>query len=81
MLYNFMWSSLTCLFAYSFEREVTEKWVDKFPILYAAGQKRKYFSYTIFWKWVILAWFHGITTYVGVTLGFRGAVDLAGRTE
>ena len=37
MLYNFMWTSLTCLFAYSFERDVTEKWVDKFPILYQAG--------------------------------------------
>lgn len=81
MMYNFMWSSLTCLFAYSYEREVTEQWVDKYPKLYGAGQKRKYFSYAIFWKWVVLAWFHGLVTYAGTTLGFSGAVDGSGRTE
>ncbi len=81
MLYNFMWSSLTCLFAYSLERDVTEKWVDRYPVLYQAGQKRVYFSYLIFWKWVILAWFHGFSVYFATTLGFRGAVDSSGRTE
>jgi magnesium-transporting ATPase (P-type) len=81
MLFNFMWSSLTCLFAYSFERDVTEKWVDRYPVLYMAGQKKVYFSYAIFWKWVFFAWFHGIVVYVATTLGFTGAVDGSGRTE
>ena len=81
MLYNSMWSSLTCLFAYSFERDVDEKYVDMYPILYQAGQKRIYFSYFIFWKWVISAIIHGIVVYFGTTMGFRGAIDSSGRTE
>jgi len=76
-----MWSSLTCLFAYSFERDVTEKWVNRYPVLYEAGQKRVYFSYKVFWKWVILSFYHGLIVYICSTVGFLGAVDGSGRSE
>ena len=64
MLYNSLWTSLTCLFAFSFEKDV-DKEVLKMPKLYEAGQKRKYFSYRIFWKWVALSIYHGFVIFFG----------------
>lgn len=81
MLYNSLWTSLTCLFAYALERDVTYAITLKNPQLYEAGQKKQYFSYLIFWKWVGLAFFHGFVTFFGVTYGFSGAVDNSGKTE
>lgn len=64
MLYNSFWTSLTCLFAFSFEKDVLNTSV-KVPELYRLGQERKYFSYKIFWKWVILSIYHGIIIFFG----------------
>ena len=81
MLYNSLWTSLTCLFAYALERDVKFKTASKFPLLYQAGQKREYFSYLTFWKWIMLAVFHGVTVFFGCAYGFRGVIDNTGKTE
>ena len=81
MLYNSLWTSLTCLFAYALERDITWEETKKYPDLYEAGQKNLYFSFKIFWKWVVLAIFHGIVTFFGCTYGFRGGIDDSGKTE
>jgi magnesium-transporting ATPase (P-type) len=81
MLYNSLWTSLTCLFAYALERDVPYNETLKFPLLYEAGQKKQYFSYGIFWKWVILAVFHGFIIFFGCSYGFRGVIDNSGKTE
>lgn len=81
MLYNSLWTSLTCLFAYALERDVTYEETLKHPQLYEAGQKKEYFSYVIFWKWVGLALFHGVITFFGCSYGFRGVIDNSGKTE
>ena len=64
LLYNSMWTSATCLFAFSLEKDVFNKSL-KVPQLYKMGQERRYFSYFIFWKWVVLSIYHGIIIYFG----------------
>jgi phospholipid-transporting ATPase len=81
MLYNSLWTSFTCFFAYSFERDVPTEISAISPELYEAGQKRQYFSYGKFWKWIILSIYHGFIVYFGCTYGFRYAIDEDGRTE
>lgn len=81
MLYNSLWTSLTCLFAYAIERDVTYQISKKYPELYEAGQQNKYFTFWIFWKWVILALFHGVVTFFGCTYGFNGIIDSSGKTD
>lgn len=66
MLYNAVWTSWHCLFAYLFEQDVSDEFAYKFPIIYEAGQKQLYFSYGVFWKWIFLALFHGAVTFFGV---------------
>lgn len=81
MLYNALWTSLTCLFAYALEKDVNYEETKKNPQLYSSGQRREYFSFFIFWKWVALAAFHGIITYFSCSYGFRGIIDDDGKTE
>jgi phospholipid-translocating P-type ATPase (flippase) len=81
MLYNSLWTSLTCLFAYALERDVEYNVTVNNPQLYEAGQQKKYFSFAIFWKWVILSIFHGIVTFFGCSYGFSGVIDNEGKTE
>ena len=75
-----MWTSFTCLFAYSFERDVGDE-VYRVPRLYSAGQKKQYFSYRIFWKWVILSIYHGLIIFFGCNYGFRGIINSDGKTD
>lgn len=63
MLYNAFWTSWACLFAFSFEQDADDKNSIEHPILYTIGQKGKYFNFTIFWKWIMLALFHGIVAF------------------
>lgn len=81
MLYNALWTSLTCLFAYALEKDVTYAVTVRNPQLYAPGQRREFFSYAIFWKWVILAAVHGIVIFFSCSYGFRGIIDSDGKTE
>ena len=66
MLYNALWTSWHCLFAYILERDVfnhkLKEWKDfqyKIPQVYIPGQKHVHFSFFIFWEWILLAFFHG----------------------
>lgn len=80
MLYNALWTSLTCLFAFSFERDVMKESF-KIPQLYEMGQKRQYFSYMIFWKWILLSIYHGIIIFFGCNFGFSGVITSDGKTD
>lgn len=80
LLYNSMWTSATCLFAFSLEKDVFNKSL-KVPQLYQLGQRREYFSYGIFWKWVFLSMYHGFIIFHGCNFGMRGAIGEEGRTD
>lgn len=73
LLYNAMWTSWTCLFAYMFDRDVNEEYSYKYPVLYKAGQVQHYFGYLVFWKWMLLSVWHGAVIYFIPFYGLNGA--------
>ena len=80
-LYNSLWTSLTCLFAFSFEEDTfQQKIVYSHTKLFKAGQRKKYFSIGVFWKWVILSAIHGATVYWVCQTVLRGPIDGTGKT-
>ena len=63
MLYNAVFTSWHCLFAMLLEKDCNEHYSFKYPEIYQAGQLGKYFNYGIFWKWIILALWHGLVCF------------------
>jgi phospholipid-transporting ATPase len=63
MLYNAVFTSWHCLFALLLEKDINDHYSFRFPQIYQAGQQRKYFNYGIFWKWIILAAWHGAACF------------------
>lgn len=63
LLYNALWTSWPCMFAYSIERDVDEETSEKCPILFEAGQNKYYFNLTNFWFWIGYALLHGVMIY------------------
>lgn len=72
MLYNALWTSWQCLFAFVFEQDVNPEYAYKFPVVYQAGTKRVYFNFAIFWRWIIFSIWHGFIIFFGVTISFQG---------
>lgn len=81
LLYNAMWTSWTCLFAYMFDRDVNDHYSYKYPVLYKAGQVQYYFGYKIFWMWILLALWHGASIYFIPFYGLEGAMNSEGLSE
>ena len=80
-LYNSLWTSLTCLFAFSFEDDTyNPSIVYKCTKLFKAGQRKKYFNVFVFWKWIILSGIHGFIIFFTCNLALKGAVDQSGKT-
>ena len=68
MLYNALWTSLTCLFAYALEKDLDDRLsIHHAKDIYPAGPKQQYFNYFIFWKWVGFSLWHGLVTFFFVT--------------
>ena len=93
-LYNALWSSWACLFAYSLEQDVNDQYVYRYPQIYKAGQKHVYFNFRVFWRWIIFSIWHGITCYFGTVYvsnlisvyisffqGLTGPIDSTGVTS
>lgn len=64
-LYNALWSSWACLFAYSLEQDVNDQFVYVYPQVYKAGQKGIYFNFKVFWRWIVFSVWHGAICYFG----------------
>jgi phospholipid-transporting ATPase len=62
-LYNSLWTSWPCILTFVFERDLSHENSLKFPIAYGAGQRRLYFTFKKFWKWVSLGIFHGVLCF------------------
>ena len=81
MLYNALWTSLTCLFAYALEKDVDDKLsIQHAKDVYPAGPKQRYFNYFIFWKWVGFSLWHGLVTFFFVSIGLSGPNNGDGET-
>jgi magnesium-transporting ATPase (P-type) len=80
MLYNAIFTSWPCIVTFVFERDCNHHYSLTIPKLYEAGQKKYYFNYTEFWKWIFLALFHGAVAYFIPMYGLYGPTDATGRT-
>jgi magnesium-transporting ATPase (P-type) len=78
MLYNIFWTSWPCIFTYVFDRDVDSKTSLKYPVLYGAGPKSVYFNFKEFWKWMILALFHGWVCFFVPVIGLNGVSNASG---
>lgn len=81
LLYNSLFTSWPCFYAYVIERDVDDKLSTQAPILYEAGQKRYYFNLKNFWIWILYAFFHGIMIYFGVMVGSEVTLSEEGATN
>ena len=80
-MYNALWTSLTCLFAFAYEDDVHKPEIAfSNTKLYKMGQKGKYFNIWVFWKWVILSVWHGFVIYWLVSVSLSEAIDGSGKT-
>jgi len=79
-LFNAVWSSWACLAAYAFEQDVNDQYIYKYPKVYTAGQLNVYFNQKVFWRWITMSLWHGVTTYYGTVYGLSGPIDSTGRT-
>jgi magnesium-transporting ATPase (P-type) len=78
MLYNAVWTSWPCLFTYTFERDITPEFSLVNPVLYQAGHKDYYLNYQTFWKWMVMALYHGFIAYFIPIYASGPAVDSTG---
>ena len=80
-LYNSLWTSATCLFAFAFEEDThTQNMVYSNTKLFKLGQKRVYFNIGVFWKWVVFASFHGFIAFFLCSNSLTGIMDSSGKT-
>ena len=79
-MFNVVWSSWACLAAYAFEQDVNDQYVYAYPQVYRAGQKNVYFNIKVFWRWILMALWHGITAFYGAVYGLAGPIDSTGKT-
>jgi len=70
-MYNALWTSWPCIFAFAMEKDLQEDKFRYFPILYQAGQIRFYFNMLVFWKWIFYALFHGLTIFFIVSYSLK----------
>jgi phospholipid-transporting ATPase len=70
MLYNSFFTSWPCMFTYVLEQDVNAQFTYANPEIYGAGQKRIYFTFLGFWKWIMFAVIHGGLCYAVPMLEF-----------
>jgi phospholipid-transporting ATPase len=63
MMYNAIFTSWHSLFTLLLEKDVNYHFTYRYPQIYKAGQLRLHFNYMVFWKWIILAVWHGVVCY------------------
>lgn len=80
-MYNAVWTSWQCLFAYTIEQDVNDEYIYKYPTLYAAGQKGIYFGFKVFWRWIFFSIWHGGIVYTGTVYGLSGPTQESGITN
>lgn len=64
-MYNAFFTSWHCLFSQLMEKDINDHFSYRFPVVYKAGQKGLYFNFKVFWKWIVLAIWHGVVCFYG----------------
>lgn len=81
MLYNSFWTSWPCLITYALEQDIEANTSLQRPQLYKLGQQGYYFTFTKFWKWVILGIWHGSLAFWICISSNNGTIDLTGQVQ
>eukprot|EP00743_Colponemidia_sp_Colp-15_P004221 GILK01004553.1.p1 GENE.GILK01004553.1~~GILK01004553.1.p1 ORF type:complete len:1297 (-),score=268.93 GILK01004553.1:216-4106(-) len=77
-LYNAFFTSWPALFCFGLEQDVTAETSLRYPLLYAAGPRNKFFNYKVFYRWVALAGIHGCIIFYFSVGPLDGVVDSNG---
>jgi len=72
-LYNAVFTSWSCLFAYMYDRDVNETYALRYPMLYKSGQVGSLFNYWAFWRQILYALWHGLLCFFVPIFGLTGA--------
>jgi len=78
MMYNAFYTALPCIINYAFEQDVTKEYSYRFPVLYKAGTTCYYFNYSRFWRWIMVAAWHGTVCFWIPVYGLTGVSDSSG---
>ena len=78
-MYNSLWTSWPCIFAFSLEKDIGEEKFRHFPILYQAGQSKFYFNLKVFWTWIFYALFHGLLIFIIVSFSVPAEGIVSGK--
>lgn len=78
MLYNALWTSWPCMATYIFEQDISRETCLRYPNSYGAGQVNAYFTFSVFWKWLLLAIWHGSLAFWVPILGLTDPMDDTG---
>lgn len=81
MLYNSVFTSYACSFAYALEQDADAEHSYQYPVLYEAGQKKWYFNLKTFWKWIIFSVWHATCAYYGPSWFGMGMTGPTGHTQ
>ena len=71
-LYNAVFTSWQCLFAFMYERDINEAYTFKFPLVYKIGQEGRLFTKTHFWSQILLALYQGLLCFFVPMYGAGG---------
>ncbi|TNV87235.1 hypothetical protein FGO68_gene1546 [Halteria grandinella] len=63
MMYNAVFTSWQCLFAFMFERDVTPSQAIAQSQVYKIGQEGRMFNFRAFWREIVLAFWHGLVCF------------------
>jgi len=63
-LYNVLFTVLPPLVIGIFDQFVSARFLDRYPQLYALGQKNEFFTKTAFWLWVANALYHSVVSTI-----------------
>ncbi|CDW75337.1 p-type atpase [Stylonychia lemnae] len=72
MLYNAFFTSWHCLFSQFLEKDINEHYSYQYPVIYKVGQLGLYFNFRVFWKWILLSIWHGVTGITSSTTDENG---------
>jgi phospholipid-translocating ATPase len=75
MLYNILWTSWPCMLGFAFYKDIKEEVCIEYPNIFGAGSCNAYFSFGIFWKWLIFAVIHGTMCFWYSILCFQEAFE------
>jgi magnesium-transporting ATPase (P-type) len=79
LLFNAIFTSWHCLLALLLEKDVNYSYSFKYPEIYKAGQICYFFNYGIFWKWIILGFWHGAVCFYLPMINFQKSNDSSGK--